>query len=268
MRKIELTEMKELQLDILSSVDCFCKENDIRYSIACGTLLGAIRHKGYIPWDDDIDIYMLREDFNTFENVFPEILSGKFKLASLNRDKNWTLPFAKVYDMRTVVYEKRSKFSNPGINIDIFPIDEVPDDEDKWLSFNKKRRSLFLNMRHANLRISSINSFIKNCAAIFYFFRFLFVTKRKLALKCDEFAQKYNGLGYKRVFETSMGMSMNAPFEKGLFYDLINVPFEDRIFSAFKEYDGYLTCSYGDYLTPPPLNKRQSNHTIDAYWRE
>lgn len=267
MKKIGNSEQRALQIGMLSVVDKFCSQHDIRYSMACGTLLGAIRHGGYIPWDDDIDIYMLREDFNKFEMLFPKCYEGHIELGTLKRNKEWCLPFGKVYDNRTFVVEKRSKAKTPGVNIDIFPIDEVPDDDIEWIQYNRKRESYILDLRHSLLAASKINSVIKNCGALLYAIRFLLTSSRNLAEKCDRYAQIHNGKGYERVFETTLGMSVKSPFKKSLFDELIGIKFEGSEFKGFQGYDEYLTCAYGDYMTLPPLNKRYSEHTIDAFWK-
>ena len=259
MKEISPEELKQLQLNILDVVDRFCTEHSIKYSMACGTLLGAVRHKGYIPWDDDIDIYMLREDYNKFEELFPEEYLGHFCLGSLKRRNDWTLAFAKVYDNRTFCVEKRSKGVNPGVNIDIFIIDDVPDDDKEWQIYNKKRRSHLIHLRHAGLKVSKINSFVKNCGAIVFSFLYFFTSMHKIALKIDKIAQKNNGRGYHRVFETTG--------RKSLFDELVDMPFENRTYKAFKDYDEYLSSVFGNYMTPPPLDKRVSFHTFDAYWR-
>lgn len=268
MRKIDSSELKQIQIEILSAVDRFCSDNDIQYSMACGTLLGAIRHGGYIPWDDDIDIYMLRKDFNRFEKIFPQCYEGHFELGTLKRCEEWCLPFGKVYDNRTCVVEKRSKAKTPGVNIDVFPIDEVPDDYTEWKQYNRKRISYVLDLRHSLLAFSKMNSVIKNCGVVLYTIRFLLTSSRKLAEKCDKYAQIYNGKGYEMVFETSLGISVKSPFRKSLFDDIIEIDFENRKFKGFRGYDEYLTCAFGDYMTPPPINKRYSEHTINAFWKE
>lgn len=269
MREISLEELKSIQMDILEAVDGFCSEHGIRYSMSCGTMLGAIRHGGYIPWDDDIDIYMLREDYNKFEQCFPENYEGHYSLASLNRMESWVSPFSKVYDNRTETKELRSQSSGIGVNIDIFPIDEVPDDEEEWLSYNKERRAKILDLRHSGMVFSKMNSLIKNCAVLFYRAKFMLVSRKELGRRCERFAQIHNGKGYGRVFETTLGMSVKHPFAKVLFNELEYIPFEDRKFKGFKDHHEFLSCVFGEnYMTPPPMEKRVSEHTMTAYWKE
>ena len=267
MRKILLEEQKVLQMNILDAVDKFCSEHSINYSMACGTLLGAIRHGGYIPWDDDIDIYMLREDYNRFEIEFPDNYEGKYCFATINKDERWSLAFGKVYDNRTYCVEKRSRSINPGINIDIFPIDDVPDNDEEWKTYNKQRKEKLIKLRHASLAFSSINSLKKNIGALVFSIRYFFFDRHKFAQEISRFAQIHNNNGYHRVFENAMGMAVKAPFRKSLFDETVYICFEDRKYKAFKDYDEFLTSVFGDYMTPPPPEKRVSFHTFDAYWK-
>lgn len=106
MNIIDEKELKELQLEVLSSIHRFCKAKKIKYSLGCGTMLGCARHGGYIPWDDDIDIYLLRKDYNRLLKEFPEVFEGKYKLLSLERDSKWNRAYAKAYDNRTIFHER------------------------------------------------------------------------------------------------------------------------------------------------------------------
>ena len=101
MVELNLDQVKSIQLDVLSAIHRFCCENDIRYSLACGTLLGARRHGGYIPWDDDIDIYMLRADYDKLMSTFPAEYLGFCKIVSLERDARWDRAYAKGYHCGT-----------------------------------------------------------------------------------------------------------------------------------------------------------------------
>ena len=102
MKEICLDELKIVQLDIMSSIHRFCEKYHLRYSLSCGSMLGAARHKGYIPWDDDIDIYLLREDYDKMVRNFPDLWEGKYQFCTLERDSKWGLPYGKVCDSRTI----------------------------------------------------------------------------------------------------------------------------------------------------------------------
>ena len=108
-------ELREIQMGILSYVDKFCRENDIKYSICGGTLIGAIRHGGYIPWDDDIDIIMLRKDYERFLNLFNKSKDSDYNLYCINKSPYYYHPYAKVSDSRTIQVEPDIK-EEAGIN--------------------------------------------------------------------------------------------------------------------------------------------------------
>ena len=267
MRAIGLEERKQIQIEILDAVNTFCQEMGIRYSLSCGTMLGAIRHKGYIPWDDDIDIYMLREDYDRLDTLFPDVYQGRFEMASLSRTKDWGICFAKVYDNRTLIKEKKNKQQNIGINIDIFPVDDVPDNEETWNSFNRKRLPMIHKLRLASIRFSRDHEWYNNGALVFI--KALYHHAHKRAMRVNRFIQQHNGKGYNRVFECCQGIMAKKPFPKNLFSSLTETEFEGKTYSGFADYNTYLSLQFGeDYMTPPPPEKRTSYHTNTAYWKD
>ena len=265
--QILIDELKVIQMDILSAVDDFCNKNHIRYSMSCGTLLGAVRHKGYIPWDDDIDIYLPREDYKRLIDNFPKLYMGNVKIASLERDFIWERPYAKAYDDRTILQENVLVKGNIGVNIDIFPIDDVPDDDSEWHKYDRWRRFLQKMYWMKYLPIKKERGLIKN--GILYLVRILtcFYTRRKWSQILDRLAQKHNGKGYRRCFECCQGLYLKRPFSKSLFDNLIDIQFEDRRYKAYADYDAYLRNGYGDYMQLPPEEKRVPHHDFVAYWK-
>lgn len=271
MRQIELEELKVLQMDVLSAVHQFCLEHDLRYSLACGTMLGAARHKGYIPWDDDIDIYLLREDYNRMMMEFPDLLDGNYKFCTLERTKHWSLPYGKIVDTRTLLYEGDEHDNNMGVNIDVFPIDNVPDDECEWKKYDKKRRNLYyiydLRKYLHIFRVNKEKSIIRNIFAIFAKLLISAVGKRYLAKIFQKMAIKYNSKETVRVFECVQGIYQKHPFPKSLFNNRIMMPFEDRQYMCFADYDAYLTNGFGNWRELPPVEKRVSHHSFTAWWK-
>ena len=128
MKKITVEELKKFQLEILGVVADFCEKNNIKYWIDSGTLLGAIRHKGYIPWDDDIDVGMLREDYNKFSKIFNE-KNNRYKFVCIENTPDLFVPHGKVCDTTTELYEPDETGHKTSINIDIFVYDNAPDDD-------------------------------------------------------------------------------------------------------------------------------------------
>ena len=264
--EITLEEIKMLQMDILTAIDRFCHDNGIKYSMACGTLLGAIRHKGYIPWDDDIDIYLLRKDYNRLISEFPETYSETYKITSLERSKSWDRPYAKGYDSKTILVEDAYCAELLGVNIDIYPIDDVPDDETEWLNYDKHRRKWqrFFNLTSVKRGKSRFKTFIFK---LIHFTTYIY-PRRNMAKHLDKMAKRYNNKGCQRCFENVQGVIQRHPFRKSLFDNIKEYPFEDRLFSAFSDADEYLTNGYGNYMELPPVEKRLTHHAYKAYWKQ
>ena len=266
-KAISLEESKVIQMDILSAVDKFCAENGITYSMACGTMLGAVRHKGFIPWDDDIDIYMLRDEYDRFIASFPLDYEGKFRVICRQNDDNWESPFAKIYDSRTVSVDEIADVRSIGINMDLFPIDDVPDDEAEWLSYRQAQIALRKKISAKIAKLSSCRSFFNKIKMLAKKSLLLGTSSRRLNDRRDAWARINDGKGYSRVFECSCGMYCKNPFPKSLFDDIVYWPFEDRMYKGFKDADTYLTATYGSYMELPPVEKRVSHHSTHDYWK-
>lgn len=266
-KEILFEEIKVLQMDVLSAIDYFCSERGIRYSMSNGTLLGAVRHKGYIPWDDDIDIYVPREDYNRLISEFPMLYKGRYKIVSLERDSLWDKPYAKAYDDKTIMIENIISKANIGVNIDIFPIDEVPDDNNEWIEYDKARRRQQNLFALKFVKISSKRSLAKNIILLLFRLITGFYSTRKWAQKLDVLAQRHDGKGYGRCFECCQGIFQKKPFSKVLFDNIVDFPFEDRHFKAFVDADVYLRNGFGDYMQLPPVEKRVTHHSFKAYWK-
>lgn len=266
-KEIPLAELKVLQMDVLSVLDEFCRNHQITYSLACGSMLGAIRHQGYIPWDDDIDIYLLRSDYEKLIQLFPDDYKG-ISLLSLERSKRWDKPYGKAHNNQTIVIENANSEACYGVNIDVFPIDDVPDDEEDWRNYDRQRR--ILQTKYSKI-VSIIplrfqpNLFVR---WLFYKIYKMFMSNRKMAERIDQYSKKWEGKGYSRVFECCQGIFQKKPFKKSLFDSVVDYPFEDRQFLGFENYDEYLSNGFGDYMTLPPIEKRVTHHTSNAYWKK
>ena len=266
-RQIHLEELKTIQMDILEVIDSFCAKIGIRYSLACGTYLGAIRHKGYIPWDDDIDIYIPREDYQRFVAEFPIELQN-VQVVSMERDKQWDRAYAQAFDNRTILREGRSSKGDKGVYIDIYPIDSVPDSYDEWHSYNKKRRMLVRLSEIKYINIEKGRPIAKNLVLALGKLILLPFSSRAIAKQISKYAQRYNGKGHHRSFECVQGMLQKRPFNSSLMKDFVKTEFEDRQFMIMKDYDAYLSNAYGDYMKLPPKEKQVSHHVFRAWWKE
>lgn len=263
MKQITIKELKLLQLDILKTVHDFCNENQIRYSLAYGTLLGAIRHNGYIPWDDDIDIIMSRPDYNRFIKGFNSF-SKIYKVISPEINLNFYAPYANVYDNRTLL--KETHLDNGdflGIKIDIFPIDGVfPNSimysiQKRCISVLNSLRSIKVEHRYSN---HSYKYYSKRKLVSIIPMRLI----QKLIVYISQL-QHFENADYARniVFE-----SKNVPcIQKEIYEKMFLHKFEEYQFYVLEEFDTVLRGSYGDYMKLPPKELRVPHHNFKAYWK-
>lgn len=259
--------MRTIQMDITEAFHNFCVEHNIKYSLGCGSLLGAIRHNGFIPWDDDMDVYLKREDYKKLIQLFPLQLNDRYVFVSLERDKNWNKSYGKLYDNRTLLIEPLGRLGKQlGINIDVYPIDYVPTNKYKWKCYDKIRRFLQNSITAKTTRIRKDRKLWINIVVVFLKVMWSFIPTRKLGLFCNYLAQLYNGKEHIYLFETSQGERVKNRFLASAFDEVILHDFEDRKFYIMKGYDEYLTQSYGNYMQLPPEEKRYTHNIVDAYW--
>ena len=266
----ELNEIKKIELDILDYVTEICDNNEIKYFLGGGTLLGAIRHKGFIPWDDDIDIMLPRMDY---EKLMALLINNdtKYKLLEYKHSDNYYYPFAKVVDSETKLIEKFAfKNDEMGIYIDIFPIDFLPDNEVEVHKLFKRKLMLDRLIGAVNFKQMKCDSFKNIIKKILYLFLYPIVKIKKVNMNL---LNKINGLSLNVNKGSQVACIMGRYAEKEImpsnFIDeAISVDFEGKKYKAPKNYDDYLKKHYGDYMTLPPKNKQISEHDYVAYWKE
>ena len=265
MKKINLNELKKIQLEILNTVDKFCKKNKINYWLDCGTLLGAIRHSGYIPWDDDIDIGMLREDYDKFLKTFNQS-NTKYQLSALEIDKNYYFAFGKVVDTTTLLYEPDETGIKSNVYIDVFVYDNAPDD-DKKVEKMYQKRDFYNKLRIAQLypNLYDHESLIKKIMRLFLKIYLKFLPKNYYTKKCIQNSKRYMNEKTKRVGNFTSAAKIIC--DKHIFNSFIDVTFENRKYPAPVGYDEWLKSFYGDYMKLPPKEKQVSNHKFKAYYK-
>lgn len=267
MKEITLNERKVIQLEILEMFDDFCRENNLKYSLAYGTLLGAVRHKGYIPWDDDIDVCMPRKDYEKMEKLFPQNYRSQYEFFSLNRTPHWHICFGKISDSRTMVKELKSKTRPYGVNIDVFPIDNVSEDKNEYVQFVQKQNYLLQINTLKCFKMNKHTSLTKNLGAYLLKLRYCHMRQSAILGIIQKRAQLLNTVETSNVQDLVAGPIPNSTYRKAIFDHLERFSFEGKEFYGFASFDEYLSCIYGDYMTPPPADKRISYHTSDAYWK-
>lgn len=265
-RPLTFEDKKGLSIQILHEVDDFCAKNNIKYSLAYGTLLGAIRHKGFIPWDDDVDIMMLRPDYERFVSHFNHDVTKMFSVASYETDGNFHFPMAKI--SCNVTTNEELGFDRYGYAIDVFPIDKFPAGEKELKSVIKKKSMYWNLMALKTMKWNKVRSLRKNLimSASKAFVKFIpysliHKTMRRDISKYEQLRSNYLlGCFYTPYGERDI-------FPKDFFDTYIPVAYENSSFPVVKEYDKYLTSVYGDYMQLPPEDKRVTHHSFTAFWK-
>lgn len=259
MNYLTLDEVKKTELDILIQFDSFCKNEGLYYTLAGGTLLGAIRHKGFIPWDDDIDVMMPREDYNQMLQIVRDRKNNSKFIFLLPGDPDYFYPFAKFCNNETVA-EMDDNYSKHGIWIDIFPMDNLPEDDERLRKLFKKTRFWRAVVISMTTKISGENSIKKKIAKLMLKIFANIYGKENVVKKSNEVAQSYNNVPCKYIGGAIWGYGPGERLEKEAYLTSCRVEFEQHEFNAPKCWKEYLTGLYGDYMKLPPLEKRQTHH--------
>lgn len=267
MKKLDKEELRKTQLNILQKVTSFCEMQDISYSLYGGTLLGAVRHKGYIPWDDDIDISMPRPDYERFKKEFCHIGESNLKIHDVSLNKNYPYPFIKVSDERTLFIENSNINYIIGVNIDIFPIDGLPESEKE--SNKLMRKSTFYRslIELKQIRIRKGRKIYKNI--------FLYVSRLILFIipvyyligQIIKLTNKNDFRHSSYVGNIVWGYGNKERCLKNIYSDYLLLEFERNKFRAMVGFDGYLTSVFGNYMEIPPKEKQIAHHSFDAFYK-
>ena len=267
MKELTIEEAKRIELNILLELDSFCKKNNKQYCLAYGTLLGAVRHKGFIPWDDDIDVTMPREDYNWMIQNYNKLNpNGRYRLIAP------TMPeakhsFVKIIDTYTVKIEPGMDYSQGflGIDLDIFPLDGQPEKEkdfDKWFS------QLMKIYKYFGICLLEAKGSLKRRIGV-PVIRILTGNRRYLLRKAAKLHSKYpyHSSEYVGSVECAF-VNRGDRFEKKCFDKCIEADFEGYKFPIPAEYDKVLTSIYGNYMQLPPEEKRVTHHVNKMYLKE
>ncbi len=264
---IEFEEFQIIAKSVLKRIHDFCKKNDIKYFLAYGTLLGAVRHNDIIPWDYDIDIMMTREDLNKFiELTKKENSIDNITVYSWETHKNYYLPFVKVCDNRTQLVI--TKTTNPlplGIWVDIFPIDGTPNSIEQTKELSKKIKS-FVDKAKSPYIIPT--NYKEKILKYLFLARSIFIKSNKYLKKANEIASKHT---VKDSNTVGLTIPMDLPVEKEIFPKdyldvLVMLPFGENSFYVPSHYNEMLTTIYGDYMKLPP-EKDRAIPKLGAYWK-
>jgi lipopolysaccharide cholinephosphotransferase len=261
---LSVNDIRDIQLDILRNFDNYCSKHNLKYYLAFGTLIGAVRHKGYIPWDDDIDVAMPRSDYAAF--IREHDINQYLELFSKETQQNYPLPFAKLSNKKTVLIEYSDiPTPNLGVNIDIFPIDSLPSNiviryinqiiiqflksliKLKVIKYRKTRTFIKRTILHCGKILCSIIPIIIILDLI-DIFSISNSTKKSNLLCC--LVSPYNFKGSSKIESYGDGRWLL---------------FEGVEFSVPKEYDIILKSLYGNYMELPPEQDQVSHHAFEAF---
>ncbi len=265
MNNSELIRYKDILLKILAAFIKICEENNLQYFCAGGTLIGAVRHHGFIPWDDDLDFFMPRKDYDRLEEIMLD--RSEYKVISIF-NSNGLATFKKIYDCNTTLWEYKQIPFIYGVYLDIFPLDETVDNKQGFLKKYKTLRNLcrlyqisqmktsltdligFIKDKKRNFLVKGVLSILVSSCLKSYYRKKIITYEKELAnsKKGDHLASYYGDYWDKEYLKRSW------------FDDYIEMPFEHLKVRACKGYDGYLSRLYGDYMKLPPIEKQVTHH--------
>ena len=256
----DVREIQQMELGIMEYIHEVCNKIGVKYFLAYGSLIGAVRHQGFIPWDDDMDICMLRDDYEKLQDYLIANPSGRYQVMSYKNNRNYVYPFMKVMDNQTYLIEEDVRIdSNMGIYVDIFPVDGYEDDQafkDKMTTIIKKRQLSCYTFKGITNKNSFINSLIRYASVV----AFYFTDTNKYVKQIDELAKTRKVEDYELV-DYLIYKDMNKPvWKREWLKDVTFGNFEGRDFLIPVNFHEILTSDYGDYMQLPPVEKQVSHH--------
>lgn len=266
LRKLQLT-----MLEILKLVDHICHENDIKYSLCSGTLLGAVRHKGFIPWDDDLDIRMTRDNYDKFIKVWNKINPEGYTLQNKENTPDFPQSFSKIRKDNTsfIQFEWEKGAYNTGIFIDIFPLDRIPQNKlKKKIFYFKSYKYLIYTREHLHSEEGKIKAVVS---------LFMKVTshehRMKSRAKYIDWLKAIDQDKSLKCVAIEMPSMLKVEFPPDVADEYVELEFEGQKFMCFKKWDEFLSAMFGDYMTLPPEDQRSWQHhpiilDFDHSWEE
>ena len=254
--------LKELQCilyEMLIKVDEICKENNIKYSLFGGTLLGAVRHKGFIPWDDDLDIAMSRDQYEKFISVWNKVKPEGYVLQYKDNTPNYTQTFLKIRKDNTtfIQFDWERNLYHTGIFIDAFPIDRIPNKRIKRLIYRIKCIKYIIYLRDGHVMVN--NKIISLFVSIVY----LLSTKHSRERFCRKhiyYVKKFNTNNSYKCVSTESFSTLNKQYENDMCNEYEYIQFGTKKFMCFKKWKSFLSVAFGNYMILPPPEERTWKH--------
>jgi lipopolysaccharide cholinephosphotransferase len=270
MKELSLKEIQDVELRILLSFDSICQQNGFRYSLGGGSLLGAIRHKGFIPWDDDIDVMMPRPDYEMFLQFCFKHDIG-YSLYTYENTKEYNGLFAKLSDPTTEIVDEVMRIpAEMGVNIDVFPVDGLGNSKREAERIFKRtslKRELLNAVVWKRFFKSKTHSILIEPFRMILYIVSRFINPKRILRRVDKENLKHSFDGSSFAGCVCGSYREKEIMETACFEDYCSVVFEGNTLMAISSYDEYLSKHYGDYMKLPPESKRQTHHTYVAYRR-
>ena len=261
----DIREIQQMELGIMEYIHETCQKIGVKYFLAYGSLIGAVRHKGFIPWDDDMDICMLREDYEKLQDYLIANPDERYEVMSYKNNLNYVYPFMKVQDNHTYLLEEDVRIdSNMGIYVDIFPVDGYEDDvnfKSKMTKLIKKRQLSCYTFKGITNTKSVLNSLIRYISVIIFYF----TNTNKYVAQIEKLAKSRKVSDYEEV-DYLIYKDMNKPVWRREWLEQVTTgTFEGKKFTIPKKYHEILTSDYGDYMQLPPVEQRLSHHDFKLW---
>lgn len=264
-RVMNIAEIHDSLREMLSRIDSVCRENGIVYFLSGGTAIGAIREKGFIPWDDDLDIMLPRKDYEKLIELLEKEDNDTYKVFSL-RDDSWNRPYSCYVDKRTYGKHELVDYSHLGVTLDILPMDGMSSSSGKVAKYYKRLRVLYA-LYYSSLKVN----YGKEEHFIFLKKLISLLTKKigahRICLRINEKAKR---ISYEEANYVGCSVLIHFMekewFRKEWFAEQTLVPFDDKMYPVMNGYDDYLTALYGNYMKRPEHESDPDHHT-SYYWK-